>query len=360
MALRSPSSLWRTQNFLRRPALVDSLLDRSDIGSADLVYDVGAGAGILTDRLADRCQRVVAVEKDPRLCSLLQRRFRARPNVVVRCADFLDLALPARPYKVFASPPFDATAAIISKLLSARVPPEDAYLAIQREAAERFTGRPTETLVALLLKPWFAPSVEHDFRREDFVPAPGVDVVLLRLRKRGPPLVADAEAQRYRDFVAACFTAWQPNVGTALGRALGRGAASRVVSAAGIDPDRRPSATPFASWLRLFAAFAVAGGPSAHRAVAGAEARLRRQQASLRRRTRTRLSVRSPRRRSADSIRPGETSETRGPPARCDRGGRPVSALRRRPPRRDRSPSTAGRRPPAAGTARPRDPRSGC
>src|SRR5437870_1519851 len=174
MAPRSPSSLWRTQNFLRRPTLVDSLLDRSEIGPADLVYDVGAGTGILTDRLADRCRRVVAVEKDPRLCSLLQRRFRDRPNVVVRCANFLDVALPGRPYKVFASPPFDATAAIISKLLAARLPPEDAFLAIQREAADRFTGTPTETLVALLLKPWFAPTVEHHFRREDFAPAPGV------------------------------------------------------------------------------------------------------------------------------------------------------------------------------------------
>src|SRR5690349_11167797 len=100
MAPRSPSSLWRTQNFLRRVALVDSLLDRSRIGPADLVYDVGAGTGVLTHRLADRCRRVVAVEKDARLCAQLARRFDGRTNVVVRCADFLDVALPTRTYKV--------------------------------------------------------------------------------------------------------------------------------------------------------------------------------------------------------------------------------------------------------------------
>jgi 23S rRNA (adenine-N6)-dimethyltransferase len=331
MAPRSLSSLWRTQNFLRQPSVVDLLLDRSGIGPDDDVYDIGAGAGILTDRLAERCRRVFAVEKDPRLCAVLHARFAGRANVEVRCADALDLALPRRPYKVFASLPFDATAAILSRLLSAPVPPDDAFLVVQKEAAERFSGAPVETLVALLLKPWFAPTIEHHFRRADFAPAPGVDVVLLRLRKRGPPLLVDADGQLYRDFVSACFTAWQPTVGAALGRVLGRRPAAGVVAIAGVDAGARPTATSFPAWLRLFRAFLTAGGPAARQAVAGAEARLRRQQAGLRKRHRTRPSDRPPRRRDAASVRPGETSETRGPPVSTALRLAGRTALRTRP-----------------------------
>ncbi|MEK7284514.1 MAG: rRNA adenine N(6)-methyltransferase family protein, partial [Chloroflexota bacterium] len=232
MARRAHPTLWRTHNFLRRPDLVDQLLDRSRIGRHDVVYEIGAGTGTITDRLAARCHRVLAIEKDPSLCETLRRRFADRPSVDVRCADFLEHPLPRARYKVFANPPFDITTATVTKLVSAAVPPEDAFLAVQREAADRYLGRPSETLYALLLKPWFAPSIVHRFRRSDFTPAPGVDVVMLRLRKRGPPLVAAEHAQLYRDFVVACFTAWQPSVGAALARAIGAQPADAVMRAA--------------------------------------------------------------------------------------------------------------------------------
>ena len=332
MTARDRSTLWRSQNFLRRSDLVERLLDRSGIGPADVVYDLGAGTGALTEGLAARCRRVVAVEADPRLCALLRRRFADRPNVEVRCADVLDLPLPRRPYKVFANPPFDATAAIVTRLVGAPAPPLDTFLAVQWEAAERFLGVPTETLYALLLKPWFAPSVEHRFSRRDFEPAPGVDVVLLRLRKRGPPLVAAADARLYRDFVTACFTAWRPTLGDALARVVGPRLARAALRRAGVDPAPRPSATPFAAWLRLFSAFAALADGTARRAVDGAELGLRRQQARLRKRHRTATPKRPPRPRPTRAVRPGETSETRGPPASrrrwvglpwADTGGQP-------------------------------------
>lgn len=181
------STLWRTQNFLRSPAVVDPPLAKSGIGPGDLVVDIGAGTGSVARALRSRGAKVLAVERDPRLCDSLRANFRADENVIVVCGDFLRVTLPHAPYKVFASPPFDVISAIINKLTSAAEAPEDTFLAVQREAAERYTGRPSETLHALLLKPWFEPRVVHVFRRRDFVPVPAVDVVMLRLRKRGPP-----------------------------------------------------------------------------------------------------------------------------------------------------------------------------
>jgi hypothetical protein len=45
----------------------------------------------------------------------------------------------------------------------------------------RFVGQPRGTLIATLLRPWFEPAIVHRFRRTDFVPAPHVEVVMLRL-----------------------------------------------------------------------------------------------------------------------------------------------------------------------------------
>jgi len=64
-----------SQNFLHDRRLVGRLLARSSIGPDDVVYEIGPGRGIITEALAARCRRVVAVEKDPLLAARLQRRF---------------------------------------------------------------------------------------------------------------------------------------------------------------------------------------------------------------------------------------------------------------------------------------------
>jgi 23S rRNA (adenine-N6)-dimethyltransferase len=220
----SPSErdiLRHSQNFLRDPALVRHLLDASTLNPEDTVYEIGPGRGVITDALARRCGRVIAVEKDPALARALRQRFADAAHVAVVDGDFLEHPLPDAPYKVFANVPFNVTAAVVTKLLAAPRPPEDSYLIVQREAAERFLGAPAETLYAALLKPWFEPSVLYRFARADFVPAPRVDVVLLRLRKRGPPLVPEEERRSYRDFVTHCFTARHRTIRGTLSPLLG-------------------------------------------------------------------------------------------------------------------------------------------
>jgi 23S rRNA (adenine-N6)-dimethyltransferase len=287
MAPRDTSTLWRTQNFLRPTARLARVIAVAELTPKDVVYEIGAGTGVLTALLAPRVRRVIAIEKDDVLYHRLRRRFAGWSNVSLRRADFLEHRLPDAPYKVFANPPFDITAAIVRKLVGAAVPPDDIFLAVQTEAADRYCGRPRATLASVLLHPFFDVSVVHRFRPEDFVPAPGVDVVMLRLRKRGPPLVAYEHRQLYRDFVITIFTAWLPSVGESLARVVGARVAHRLLTDARLDPDRRPSEVAFAGWLDLFDRFSSL--PAAIRIrVAGAEDRLARQQRRLQKRHRTR------------------------------------------------------------------------
>ncbi len=319
MARRSRPATWHTQNFLRDPALARTLIDRAGLTNADLVYEMGAGSGTITRALADCCRTVIANEIDGPLCERLRARFADRPTVSIRCGDFRAQPLPQEPYKVFANPPFDITSEVIRKLVGAHTPPDDAFLVVQREAAARYCGAPEETLVSLLLKPFFAPSVVHRFGRADFVPAPSVEVVMLRLRKRGPPLLTQQEAQAYRDLVVSGFTAWKPTISAALARSLGPPATRRLFNAADVDPALAPSQVPFDAWLRLHAAFMRM--PDALRArTGGAEARLRAQQAHLRKEHRSRtprddLGPSRRNRRAVAGASPGHAVEVTDPKA---------------------------------------------
>jgi 23S rRNA (adenine-N6)-dimethyltransferase len=289
-------SLIYSQNFLTNPRLVDHLLDRSSIGSDDVVYEIGPGHGLITARLARRCRLVVAVEIDPNLAGPLCCRFAGLPHVTIRNEDFLQTRLPMTAYKVFANIPFNITAAIVTKLITAPRPPEDSYLGIQKETAQRFLGIPRESLYAVLIKPWFEPAIVYRFKRTDFVPVPNVDVVMLRLRKRGPPLVSGSDAQSFRDFVVYAFTAWHPSVGSTLKDIFSRRQLQQIVGSVGCDLDATPTSLRFEQWLSLFYHFKSVAGVQAKQAILGSEQRLRRQQAGIMKIHRTRTLARHSRR----------------------------------------------------------------
>jgi 23S rRNA (adenine-N6)-dimethyltransferase len=251
--------LANSQNFLKSGALVDRLLAESSIEPGDLVLDLGAGTGVVTHSLANHGCRVIAVEKDPSLASHLRNRFAQTPRVQVRQCDLMHMPLPPCRYKVFSNIPFDVTTSTVSRLIRAKNPPDAAYLVMQQEAAERFVGVPRCTLVAALTFPWFEATLVHAFHRRDFVPTPRVEVVMLRLRKRGPPLVEPEHAQVYRDFVVEVFTARTDSVRETLKLLLGNQLGSRLAQRFWRIP-ATPSQTRASEWVELFAAaFRIVG-----------------------------------------------------------------------------------------------------
>jgi 23S rRNA (adenine-N6)-dimethyltransferase len=289
MATIPAHTLHHTQNFLHDRRLVAYLLAQSTIWHDDLVLEIGSGRGIITEQLASRCRRVVAIEKDLVLASLLHQRFSGAPNVSIVEGDVLDIPLPATAYKVFANIPFNVTAAIVRKLTATPRGPDDCYLVVQREAADRFLGSPDATLASVLLYPWFEAAITHRFCRADFLPSPGVDVVMLRLRKRGPPLLASKDQRCFRDFVTHCFTAWRPTVLKSLGYMISHQQGLRLARALDIDPTASASQIPPELWLQLYQHLACMSA-GLQMAVTGAQRRLLSQQASVQKRHRTHVS----------------------------------------------------------------------
>ena len=243
-----------SQHLLRGRPLAASLVDHSTVSRDDLVVEIGPGRGALTRALAERCRRLVAVEIDERLLADLRTGFRNAPHVEMVHGDFLRFGLPEGPYKVFGSIPYSRTAEIVRRLVDAPGPPEDAYLIVQREAAEWFAGVPyaPETLSSLLLKPWWQVEIVRRLRRTDFDPPPSVESVVLWLGRRSRPLVSDSQGDAYRRFVSDSFG----RRGNTVRRCLGNVFTGRQIERLAIDLRFRwsdpPSSLTFDQWLGLF------------------------------------------------------------------------------------------------------------
>jgi 23S rRNA (adenine-N6)-dimethyltransferase len=121
------------------PSWATRLVALADVSRGDLVLDVGAGHGVITDALLRAGAHVVAIELHAARAASLRERFAGRPVKVVR-ADAADLCLPRRPFTVVANPPFAATTALLRRLTSRGSRLERAALVVPSWAAARWAS----------------------------------------------------------------------------------------------------------------------------------------------------------------------------------------------------------------------------
>lgn len=243
------------QNFIYKSSLVDSLLDMISIEPTDIVYEVGPGAGMLTKGLAKRSGMVIAIEKDTDLYMSLVQKFEPNDNVILHDADFLRFDIRDSCYKIVANLPFNITSAVMRKIIHAANPPIEAYLIMQKEAAEKFTGIPETTQFSVLVKPWFRLRIIKYFKNTDFSPVPNVDVVMLYMKKRSPPLVAHKDRYRYERFVTHGFSAWKKNVKQNYKNMFTYTQWKRLSRDLAFPIHATPSELHFRHWLGLFQFF---------------------------------------------------------------------------------------------------------
>jgi len=243
------------QNFLRSPGLVRRLVANSSIGPCDVVYEIGPGRGIITAELARVAQRVIAIERDPKLVRRLRERFRSVENVEIIEQDFLQFSIRERDYKIFANIPFSITASIVRKILYTPPVPSEAYLILQKEPARKFSGRPRETLFSLLAKPFFKFQIVAELKRTDFDPVPDVDSVHLRIARRCAPLVQREDAAAYREFVQYGFGRWKRYLRLALNSVFTYKQWKRLSQDLHFPLNATPTDLSFEQWLGLFKAF---------------------------------------------------------------------------------------------------------
>ena len=179
------------QNFLTDRNIIEKIITGSDIGSNDVVVEIGAGAGALTTILAERVKKVYAIEIDKKVLPLLERVTEGLDNIEIINADFLkyDFDKLAENYKIIGNLPYYITTPIIAGILEKEClyKPKSMTFMMQKEVADRLIAEPgtkTYGAISVLVQHYCEVSHISDVSREVFVPKPNVDssVLLFTLR----------------------------------------------------------------------------------------------------------------------------------------------------------------------------------
>lgn len=253
------------QNLFRDAGAVRELVKHAAVAPELTVYDLGAGTGMITAELVRAGARVVAVERDPNLARKLRERFKTH-DVTVLETDISEVDFQS-PFTVAANIPFNLTAATLKRLLVTGPFPREAVLVLQREAARKYAGIPRQTEVSLKAKPWFELDVVHSFRADDFVPAPGVAVVALRVRERRTPLLASSDREDWQRFVGYAFARSRPVARQALKPVFSHLQWKLLARDLGFDPEVRLTELTVEQWTALFRFFRESASPARRRLV---------------------------------------------------------------------------------------------
>ena len=245
------------QNFLHDRGIVRRIAEAAGIEPGETALEIGPGLGILTEELAARARRVVAVELDRRLAAHLPEVMPANVEVVEGDALALDLAGLAGPrYSVVANLPYSVGTAIVRRLQEAEPPPRVLTVMVQREVAERMTAAPPEmSLLGVAVQFYGAPRVLFRIGGGAFIPPPRVESSVVRIETREPPLPREEHAAFFR-VVQAGFSQRRKQLANALtsGLPAARDDVVAALEAAGVRPEERAERLRVADWVAVYRA----------------------------------------------------------------------------------------------------------
>lgn len=213
------------QNFLVDPAACVTIVDALGDISRDTVIEVGPGSGALTQILASRAHRLIAIELDRELAARLRSEF---PAIEVIEADVLTvdidaLRTPPEKLHVVGNLPYYITSPILLHLLEHSEAIANAVLMMQREVADRVAASPGSSDYGLLsATTQLYASVERILTLPPtaFMPPPEVHSTVLRLTMRPRFVELGVEPETFIPFLRQSFAQKRKTLGKNL-RAAG-------------------------------------------------------------------------------------------------------------------------------------------
>ena len=196
------------QNFLIDEQVIEKIVNASDIKKEDCIIEIRPGLGTLTKELLEKAGKVISVELDKKMITILKDRFALYNNFELINNDVLQVDLKNiistekekgfKNIKVVANLPYYITTPIIMKLLEEKLDLESITVMVQKEVADRLIAIPSdkETGAITYSVYYYAKGEEIlEVPKTSFIPEPEVTskVIKLNIRKETPVKVKNPE-----------------------------------------------------------------------------------------------------------------------------------------------------------------------
>jgi len=250
------------QHFLVDRNILNKVIQTAEVGREDTILEVGPGLGQMTLALADRAKKVIAVEIDERLVTILRQKVEDHPNIEVTQSDILKVDFKrffkkeARPIKVVANLPYQISTPLLFRFIESKEIFSTLTLMLQKEVAERMVaspGRKEYGPLSIFIQAFSDVSIQFIIKPSAFFPAPKVESALVFMVWKEKPMIETDDEEWFKRVVKACFGYRRKTLINALKHSelsLRESVGSRMEEI-GIDPRRRPETLTIQEFAKL-------------------------------------------------------------------------------------------------------------
>jgi 16S rRNA (adenine1518-N6/adenine1519-N6)-dimethyltransferase len=250
------------QHFLVDRNILSKVIRTAEVGKEDVVLEVGPGLGEMTLALARLAKQVIAVEIDPKLAEILEKKLADCPNVELVKGDILKvdfgsfLRKEGHPVKVVANLPYQISTPLLFRFIESKEAFSTFTLMLQREVAERMVAPPGGKEygpLSIFVQLFLDMSLRFFIKPPAFFPSPKVESAVVHMVWKGKPLLDEKDEKWFKSVVKASFSHRRKTLANALKHSelsLPDSFESRMEKV-GIDPRRRPETLTIQEFIRL-------------------------------------------------------------------------------------------------------------
>ena len=204
------------QNFLINRIIPEDIADNCADTAERMILEIGPGIGCLTKELAERYEKVVAVEIDKGLIPVLQKTLADYDNITVINDDIMKVDIKAlideysdgMPVSVCANLPYYITTPILMHLIESGVKFSSITVMVQNEVAARLAAKEgSADYGAITAVLGYYGTVRKLFKVSAgcFVPAPKVDSAVVRIDLYPESIYVLKDEKLFFDLIKAAF-----------------------------------------------------------------------------------------------------------------------------------------------------------
>ncbi|HEY0426582.1 MAG TPA: 16S rRNA (adenine(1518)-N(6)/adenine(1519)-N(6))-dimethyltransferase RsmA [Pyrinomonadaceae bacterium] len=257
------------QNFLIDQNYINKIVSALNPNKDEIIVEIGAGRGALTEKLVESGARVLAIEFDRDLIPVLREKFQSAENFELIQQDALKIdfgqlienskfQIPnSKSLKLVANLPYYISTAILQKLIEQRAAFSEMILMFQREVVERITARTMSGergFLTVLVEAYLKSEKLFDVPPGAFRPAPKIWSSIVRLKPKETVEIEDENL--FRELISAGFAQRRKTILNNLKNAsqiLNKKAfdAETILRLSGIDAKRRAETLTLEEWKKL-------------------------------------------------------------------------------------------------------------
>ncbi|MEA1963786.1 MAG: 16S rRNA (adenine(1518)-N(6)/adenine(1519)-N(6))-dimethyltransferase RsmA [Candidatus Aerophobetes bacterium] len=214
------------QNFLIDPRIIERIMKTLKVAKEDTILEIGAGTGVLTEKLVRKGGKVIAVEVDKNLCEMLKKELEEYLNLKVICEDITQISFDeefkqAKSVKLAGNLPYYIASSILLDMVK-----KDwikfMVVMVQREMAERLLAKPGNKRrgkLTVLMNYYGDGEKIIDVPPQAFIPPPKVGATLLKIEKSKRYRAKDEN--NFFSVVEAAFSSRRKMLANSLSKSLG-------------------------------------------------------------------------------------------------------------------------------------------